>query len=274
MQKTIALKIEYLGKSFHGWQFQQNARSVQAELEAAWSRLTGEKLRFKASSRTDAGVSARGLVCHCTSQSRIPISQIPYALNAQLPEHLVVLQAREMALDFSARRQSIGKYYCYRILNRRMPSAFLRDTSYHCSWQLQPELWLNEAPILIGEHDFRAFMDQGSPSPSTIRRLDYLGLRKSGDCLELDVVGSGFLYHMVRILAGTALVMMAGKLSPEGLKEGFLSGDRTALGPTLPAAGLCLERVFFRDEIFGNDDQAAYLKCARGEFELSSERIF
>ncbi len=254
----IALLIEFWGRAFHGWQYQDNAISVQQTLEEAWTRLTDETRRFSASSRTDAGVSARGLVCDVSSDTKIPVANLPYALNAQLPESLVVLRAREVPEDFSPRFQSIGKHYCYRFFRRAIPSAFHKDTTYHCPRDFDLSRAREVFPAWLGERDFKALMDQGSPVPSTVRRLDALRLREAGDILELHVLGSGFLYHMVRILAGTAMDLMTGRLTPEHVVRNFTKGDRTELGPTLPPQGLMLERVFFDTELFGGDDRKAY----------------
>ncbi|MDO5737765.1 MAG: tRNA pseudouridine(38-40) synthase TruA [Eubacteriales bacterium] len=256
--RDLGFKLEFLGSRFHGWQYQENAPSVQAAMEEAWLSLTSEERRFKASSRTDAGVSSRGLVCQCKSNMKIPLDRLPIALNYHLPEAIVVTEAVELPKEFSLRHQSIGKHYIYRIFNRRLPSVFLADTTYHHPLQLNltPISHLNR--LLEGEHDFRAFMDQGSPTPSTIRRLDLIRCRKTENIIEIHVMGSGFLYHMVRIIAGTVLACASNKLSLEAIEEAFTKGDRTALGATLPAAGLCLEQVFFKEELFGADDQAAY----------------
>lgn len=259
----IAFKIEFWGRAFHGWQYQDNASSVQQTLEEAWRRLTGETRRFSASSRTDAGVSAKGLICDVQSDTRIPMENLPYALNAQLPESLVVLAAHEVPEEFTPRFQSIGKHYCYRFFRRRIPSAFHKDTSYHCPRDFELQKALEVFPHWIGEHDFKALMDQGSPVNSTVRRIDALAFRDLDDILELHVVGSGFLYHMVRILSGTAMDLMTGRLTPEHVLKYFELGDRTELGPTLPPQGLMLERVFFEESLFGDDDQNAYHRLVK-----------
>ena len=274
-ERNLGFKIEFIGRKFHGWQYQANAPSVQAEMERAWTGLTAERVRFRASSRTDAGVSARGLVCQCFSSSRIPVERLPLALKYHLVPGLVVSQAVILPPAFSLRHQSVAKHYCYRIFNRRIASAFMTDTTYHYGKILRLERLPALVEPLLGEHDFAAFMDQGSPTPTTVRRLDLIrGLRRD-DVIELHVLGSGFLYHMVRILAGTALLVMAGDLSTEEVHEAFAKRDRTALGPTLPAQGLCLERVYFDKPLFGRDGRSDYeqllTQLKRGYYGLSDD---
>ncbi|NLY54604.1 MAG: tRNA pseudouridine(38-40) synthase TruA [Firmicutes bacterium] len=245
-ERNIKLLVEYDGTDWHGWQIQPNAPTIQGELEAAILRVTGEPRRVTGSSRTDAGVHAAGQVCNFYTTSRIPTERIPYALNANLPPSIVVLQAEEVAPEFHARYDAVGKRYIYEIINRPLPSALRRRYSYHVARPLDLAAMHRAAAMLQGEHDFAAFQAAGSSVQNTVRNLSHLSVREvQPGRLLICVEGNGFLYNMVRILVGTLVWVGSGRLGPEAMPQILRSRDRSQAGPTAPPQGLCLEKVFY-----------------------------
>lgn len=263
--RHIAILCEYDGSAFHGWQEQENAGSVQGCLRAAWQKLSGESRAFRGCSRTDAGVSARGHVSDFFTQSKIPAEKIHLALNTHLPEGMTVQRAREAAEDFNARFCPVGKRYVYRFWIDPSRPAIFRHLYYHYPKQPNLERMRECAELLCGTHDFEAFMDQGSVVRNTVRTIDRLEILQNEKSLTMVCMGDGFLYHQVRILAGTLLYCGMNKLQLEEVERALKTGDRTSLGATLPASGLCLDRVYFPETLFGGDDRAAYEEDARGK---------
>lgn len=254
MVKHLAVKISYDGSCFHGWQCQANALSVQESLEKSWRDLTGEKIHLLGSSRTDAGVHADAMVANFSTKTKIPSDRVHLAWNSLLPEGLAVIAAKEVAASFNARFDSLAKHYSYYLYLDRVRPTYLR----HCLTQVPEKLDLalmEEAlPYLIGERNFACFMDQGSPVRSTVRRILALNLEaKTDKILEINVLGDGFLYHMVRIIAGTLLYVANGKIKLSDLACLINQADRTKVGKTMPAGALFLRKVFYPVELFGLD---------------------
>lgn len=246
MKRNIKLTLEYDGTDWHGWQVQNNAATIQGSLETALAKITQESIRVTGASRTDAGVHAKGQACNFYTASRIPLERIPYALNANLPESIVVLAACEVPLEFHARYQAIGKRYAYEITNRSMPCALRRHFSYHVPQALDLGAMQQAALLLQGQHDFKAFQAVGSSVKSTVRHLHRLAVeeQEAGRILIL-AEGDGFLYNMVRILVGTLLEVGLCKRSAVEMEAILASRDRSRAGPTVPPYGLCLEKVFY-----------------------------
>lgn len=254
MVRHLAVKISYDGSRFHGWQYQANALSVQECMEEAWYDLTGEKINLLGSSRTDGGVHAEAMVANFATRSKIPNDRIHLAWNSLLPEGVVVKASREVPASFNARFDSLAKHYSYYLYLDRVRPTYLRHCLTHVPEQLNLDLMEEALPCLLGERDFACFMDQGSPVKSTVRRLLALKLEaKTDKILEINVVGDGFLYHMVRIIAGTLLYVANGKISVDDLPGLIAGADRTKLGKTMPAKALFLRRVFYPAELFGQD---------------------
>lgn len=256
--RHLALLTSYDGSLFHGWQYQKNAVSVQEELQSAWQKLTGESLNFRGCSRTDTGVSARAHVCDFKTKSKIPEEKIPLALNTKLPPGLSALRCRPAPPDFHSRFSPIGKLYAYRFWTATSRPALARQHLAHSPGYFNCERANAFAPSLCGEHDFSAFMDQGSVVRKTIRRLDRLTFIQRGELVTMLCLGDGFLYHQVRILAGTFLALAHDQLGEAEILEAMSRGDRTRLGATAPAEGLCLERVFFKNPLFSEDGEEDY----------------
>lgn len=255
-----ALLSEYDGSCFHGWQEQANAHSVQQSLREGWYALSGEDVQFRGSSRTDAGVSAWGHVSDFYSASKIPSERMAKVLNTYLPDGLAVREVRPVSSDFDARFQAVGKLYMYALYCDANRSALWRGVSTYCPKRpaLDPMRELTAA--LEGEHDFTAFMDQGSVVRRTVRSIDRLEILAPDNSpwILIFCLGRGFLYHQVRIIAGTLYYAGLGKLSCNEVLESMANKDRKPLGKTMPPEGLSLLRVYYPKTVFGQDDEAAY----------------
>ena len=246
------LIVEYDGTDYCGWQRQLNGPSVQQTLEEALSRLTGDNIACTGSSRTDAGVHAMGLCVHFDSATRIPPEKLAFALNTMLPPDIRIRESGAAADGFHARYSAAGKVYRYAFTNGRHDRAIGRQYSAHVPLPLDERLMHEEAQALLGTHDFAAFAASGSVVKSTVRTIYRASVTRSGDEVSLLVLGDGFLYNMVRIIAGTLMEVGTGKRAPGAIAEAIETGNRLALGQTAPARGLTLERVLYE-----GDEEAA-----------------
>ena len=243
--RRIHLTVEYDGTNYAGWQRQANALAVQEVVEAALSRLTRERVVVHGASRTDAGVHALGQSCHFDTQSRIPADKFSYAVNALLPPDIRVRHSEEVPADFHARFSTRGKRYRYLFYDDRHAGALNRFTHAHSIYPLDERRMQAEAAALIGTHDFAAFAASGSVVKDTVRTIWRADVRRDGHDVSLIVEGNGFLYNMVRIIAGTLRDIGSGKLAPGALRRAIETGDRLDLGVTAPAHGLTLMEVFY-----------------------------
>ena len=250
--RRFQLIVEYDGTDYCGWQRQINGPSVQQTLEETLSKLTGEEIAVTGSSRTDAGVHAMGLCTHFDSATRIPPEKIAFALNTMLPEDIRIRESMLAPEGFHARYSACGKVYRYRFFNSRHASAIGRQYAAHVPVLLNVERMNEEAQALCGTHDFEAFAASGSVVKSTVRTIYRVQVTRSGDDVTLLVLGDGFLYNMVRIIAGTLMEVGTGKREPGAIAKAIETKDRLALGQTAPAKGLTLMRV-----LYGGDEDIA-----------------
>lgn len=243
--RNILLRLAYDGTNYHGFQRQpqEHGRTIQGELERAWKKLFAEEIIITAAGRTDAGVHALGQVVNFKSQARIPQEKISKALNSILPWDIRVLEARDVSDDFNARRSAFWKRYDYKIDNGRIPNVFTRLYALHEPVPLDVLKMQQAAGIMEGTHDFKAFAAAGSSAKSFIRTLYYCRVIKEGKIILITCIGDGFLYNMVRIIAGTLLYVGKGKISPHEVSDIIASRDRTRAGETVPANGLTLTMV-------------------------------
>ncbi len=240
------LTIEFDGTAYHGWQSQINAITVQDILTAAVDRLTGESCSLSGSSRTDAGVHAIGFVCNFQTSSTIPEDKFAYALNTLLPDDVVVKESREVSLQFHSRFSAKGKKYRYLIYNSQFPSALLRHRAYHVYYPLDIIAMQRAAEHFIGTCDFCAFSASGGSVKTTVRTITQITVgKREGNLVELNISGDGFLYNMVRIIAGTLVEVGFGRLEPDDIPEIIESLDRRKAGRTAPAHGLYLVEVYY-----------------------------
>ena len=251
-QRRFYLIVEYDGTAYCGWQRQINGPSVQQTLEEALARLTGESISVTGSSRTDAGVHAMGLCAHFDSATRIPAEKLAFALNTMLPEDIRIRESGPAPEGFHARYSAAGKVYRYRFYNSRHDCAIGRQYAAHVPLVLDERRMHEEAQALCGTHDFAAFAASGSAAKSTVRTIYRVQVMRLGDEVELMILGDGFLYNMVRIIAGTLMEVGTGKRETGAIAAAIETGDRLKLGQTAPAKGLALMRV-----LYGGDEEIA-----------------
>ena len=243
--RRIHMIVEYDGTNYAGWQRQSNALAVQQVIEEALSKLTRERIVIHGASRTDAGVHALGQSCHFDTESRIPGDKFSYAVNTMLPPDIRIRFSEEVSPDFHARFSTKGKRYRYLFYDDHHAGALNRFTHAHSIYRLDEARMQAEANALIGAHDFAAFAASGSVVKDTVRTIWRADVTRQDHDVQLIVEGSGFLYNMVRIIAGTLRDIGSGKLQPGALKRAIETGDRLDLGVTAPAHGLTLMEVFY-----------------------------
>lgn len=241
--KRIKLVVAYDGTGYVGWQLQPGQPSVEGKLNKALSELLGEDIKVTGASRTDSGVHALGNVAVFDTDSTIPADKICLAVNIGLPEDIRVQSSTEVALDFHPRRVASRKTYEYRILNQRILIPTQRLYSHHVYYQLNITPMQEAAKYLIGEHDFKSFCSVKTQAIETIRTIYNLQVNNEGEGITITITGNGFLYNMVRIIAGTLLEVGRGACPPERMVEILKGCDRSLAGPTAPANGLMLKKI-------------------------------
>lgn len=244
--RNIKLTLSYDGTDFHGWQTQPGLRTIQETLESAIAKLTGEeRVQVIASGRTDAGVHAVAQVASFQTTARHGPDIILRAVNSYLPPDLIVNRAEEVPETFNANRDAIRKLYRYVIHDGDVPDIFLRRYSYHSRYRLDAAAMNRAAESLRGTHDFRCFETEWPNRASSVRNITHVAVNRFGDWLWLDVEADGFLYNMVRAIAGTLINIGRGFWPEPHLTHIIKSGDRDQAGPTAPAQGLFLMRVTY-----------------------------
>jgi tRNA pseudouridine38-40 synthase len=269
MPRCIKLILEYDGTDFNGWQLQSGrepgegavhtARSVQGAVESALQRVTRAPVRIAGASRTDAGVHARGQVASflLPDETLIATADLCQALNSNMEKDVVALKAEEMNVDFHAQRDAYGKVYTYSLVSRRERPAILRRTDWHVRFPLDLEAMRTAAKALVGVHDFTSFAtrlketqakraEEGKNALETVREIRGITLNPDSNYpgrIVMRIEGSGFLYQMVRTIAGSLIDVGRGFRPPEWMAEALASRDRRKAGPTAPPHGLCLETV-------------------------------
>lgn len=243
--KRIRLTVAYDGTDYCGWQVQKNGITVEEVLNRALSRLTGEDITVIGASRTDAGVHARGNVAVFDTDTRIPAERIACALNTLLPEDVVAVKSEEVPTGWHPRRCVSVKTYEYRILNREVPDPIRRRDTYFVSFPLDIERMREAAEYLKGEHDFKSFCSAHTAVKDTVRTIYDLEIEKEEDLITIRVRGNGFLYNMVRIIAGTLAGVGRGYFEPGEVKKMLDDKDRTKAGVTAPPQGLTLVGIAY-----------------------------
>ena len=240
--------VAYDGTNYCGWQVQPNGITVEEVLNRSLSNLLGEKIEVMGASRTDSGVHSLGNVAVFDTNTRMPADKIAFALNQRLPEDIVVQGSCEVPSDWHPRYQESTKTYEYRILNRtfRMPTRRLDTYFYH--YPLDVEQMSEAASYLIGTHDFASFCAANAQVKSTVRTIYSCTAQKENDIITIRVTGNGFLYNMVRIIAGTLIEVGAGKRRPVEIKDILAAENRDAAGPTAPAQGLTMMGIEYKQE--------------------------
>lgn len=238
--RRIMLTVAYDGTAYNGWQVQPNGITIEGELNRALKELLGEDISVIGASRTDAGVHALCNMAVFDTESRILPEKIAPALNARLPEDIRVQRSVEVAPDFHPRRCNTKKTYEYRIYMGKYENPIGRQYAHFVYVPLDVKKMEKAAGYLVGEHDFKSFCVAKAQVLTTVRILYGIEVKKEGNYLTIRVSGNGFLFNMVRIIAGTLLEVGKGKLTPEQVKEILEAKDRQEAGPTAPARGLTL----------------------------------
>lgn len=245
--KRIKLVVAYDGTNYCGWQIQPTGITIEGVLNQALTQLLGEEIQVIGASRTDSGVHSLGNVAVFDTETRIPPEKICYALNQRLPEDIVVQSSCEVPIDFHPRHCYSEKTYEYRILNRKIPMPTL--SRYTCFYYRRLDITKMQqaANYLIGRHDFKSFCSVKSNVEDTVRKILFCNVEKSqDDVVTIRVTGTGFLYNMVRIIAGTLILVGIGDLKPEQIPEILKQRKRSAAGPTAPAQGLTMIGIQYK----------------------------
>ena len=244
--RNFKLVLSYDGTDFFGWQTQPQGRTVQETLEGAIAKVTGEPgVRVTASGRTDAGVHAVGQVANFQSATTIPLAKLGRALNANLPHDVAVRSCEEAPLTFDANRDAVRKLYRYVIHDGPVPSPFLRRLACHSWHALDAAAMARAAEPLKGRHDFRCFETEWPNRATSVRTITHLAVNRAGEQVWIDVEADGFLYNMVRAIAGTLMYVGRGYWPESQVAAILEAGDRTRAGPNAPAHGLYLMRVTY-----------------------------
>lgn len=238
--KRVKLTVAYDGTSYCGWQYQINGVTIEEVLNKALSELLKENITVIGASRTDSGVHARGNVAVFDTENRMPADKIWAALNQRLPEDIRIQDSEEVQNTFHPRKANCKKTYEYKILTRKVASPIERLYSHFCYHTLDVDKMRQAAAYLVGEHDFKSFCTVKSQAEETVRTIYSLDIDKAGEMITIHITGSGFLYNMVRIIAGTLLKVGKGAIPPEQMEEILEARDRAKAGPTGPAKGLTL----------------------------------
>ena len=241
--RRIFLEIAYDGTNYSGWQVQNNAVSVQETIDKALSEWLSEEIHTIGASRTDAGVHAKGNVAVFDTKSQIPADKFAFGLNSRLPDDICIQESFEVPMEFHPRFTETVKTYEYKILNRKFPDPTRRNDSLFYYGRLNVDAMNEAASYLVGPHDFKSFCAVNHDAKTTIRTIYSAIVDKEGDMITFQITGNGFLYNMVRIIAGTLLEVGIGKIKPTEIAEIIDAKDRKKAGKTLPPQGLCLINV-------------------------------
>ena len=239
------LRVSYDGTDFCGWQVQNEMRTVEGELNKAINELTGETTEVIGASRTDSGVHAKGNVAVFDTESTIPAEKFMYAINSLLPDDVTVVESKEVDKDFHPRHCRSVKTYEYRIYTSRINNPLKRRFAYRFPTELDVEKMDEAAKYLIGEHDFKSFCCVRTQAETTIREIFSADVFRDDEDIVIRVTGAGFLYNMVRIIAGSLMEVGSGKYEPIHIKEVLEGTDRTLAGPTAEPQGLTLVNIEF-----------------------------
>ena len=239
----VCITLRFAGTRYHGFQVQKNALSVCEVLQNALESLYGVRPPVKGCSRTDSGVHALGYCVSYTQPKPIPPRKLPLAVNRFLPDDVRVTEAHRVPEDFHARYSAKSKEYIYRIHNSAVADPFQNGLCWRFPGPLDAGRMERAAQYLVGKHDFVSFMSSGSDIADTVRTVYFAHVRREGDDITFHVCADGYLYNMVRILAGTLCEVGAGRLRAADIPAILASRDRSRAGPTLPAKGLFLKCV-------------------------------
>ncbi len=248
---NFKLLMQYDGTDFHGWQVQENQRTVQGELERVVSLLNDQETHVAGSGRTDAGVHAEGQTANIKLQKQFTPERLRAAINGNMWRDLRILSVEKAADDFHARFSAKGKTYLYRVVNAPVVSPFWARYAHHEARPLDVNRMNDAARLFLGEHDWTAFSSAQSDSENKVRTITDFSVESVWDAransliIEFRVTGNGFLRYMVRSIAGTLLEVGRGEKDFDTIQQAIISGDRNLAGATAPAHGLTLLKVYY-----------------------------
>lgn len=241
----VAFIVEYDGTDYAGWQIQKNDITVQQKIEEALLTLNKGHITVIGAGRTDSGVHAKGQCGHFDIDSDIPAEKFTFILNTRLPKDIRIKKTWEVSDDFHSRFSAKGKRYIYRIFNAPYSSALMGRFTMHVPESLDIVKMQQAAQYIVGTHDFKAFCAQGSSVKTTVRTVSKVEVKKENELIEITVEGTGFLYNMVRIIAGTLIEVGKNKKTPLQVKEIIEGKIRKEAGMTADAQGLTMDEVFY-----------------------------
>ena len=243
--KRIMLTVAYDGTNYHGWQYQNNGKTIEGELNKALSSLLQKNIEVIGASRTDAGVHAMCNAAVFDSDAGIPAEKYSYALNQMLPDEIRIRKSEEVPADFHPRKTDTVKTYEYRIDCEEFADPLKTRYAYFTYVPLDASKMQEAAFHLIGTHDFKSFCSVNTTATTTVRTIYDIQVIRDGVNIVVRITGNGFLYNMVRIIVGTLMDVGRGKYTPDKVKDILEATDRTAAGPTVPACGLMLKELHF-----------------------------
>ena len=241
--RNIKLVLEYDGTNYHGWQTQPNLPTIQGTIEETLAKLTKTPIQIIGAGRTDTGVHAEGQVANFHTDSQIPIVAFQKGLNAILPRDIVVCSATEVSTEFHARFSATSRRYRYTILNRKYPTALLRQTSYFFSTEIDVSRTNDLCQMLVGKHDFSSFQKVGSDRINPVCEIYEVSCWKNDPYVYFEIEADSFLRGMVRAIVGTILKCMRDDGADAELHRILAAKDRAAAGTSVPAHGLSLIKV-------------------------------
>ena len=239
------LTVAYDGTNYHGWQYQNNVKTIEGELNKALSSLLQKNIEVIGASRTDAGVHAMCNAAVFDSDAGIPAEKYSYALNQMLPDDIRIRKSEEVPADFHPRKTDTVKTYEYRIDCEEFADPLKTRYAYFTYVPLDASKMQEAAFHLIGTHDFKSFCSVNTTATTTVRTIFDIQVIRDGVDIIVRITGNGFLYNMVRIIVGTLMDVGRGKYTPDKVKDILEATDRTAAGPTVPACGLMLKELHF-----------------------------
>lgn len=245
--KRVLMCVSYDGTAYSGWQAQDNAKTIEGELNKALSDLNGRDIEVIGASRTDAGVHSLASMCVFDTDMRMPAEKFSFALNTRLPEDIRVVWSKEVAPDFHPRHCNTQKTYEYHIYNEEFMPPLKRLYAFHERRQLDIEAMNEAGSYLVGEHDFKSFCSVNSTAETTVRTITAINVQRKDGEVVISVTGNGFLYNQVRIIAGTLMWVGLGVRKASEVKVMLEACDREAAGPTAPVHGLWLKSFKFLD---------------------------
>ena len=244
-RKRIMLTVAYDGTYYHGWQYQNNGKTIEGELNKALSRLLQKDIEVTGASRTDAGVHALCNAAVFDTEMAIPPEKYAYALNQMLPASIRIRKSQEVPENFHPRKTDTIKTYEYRIDCEEFANPLKTRYAYFTYVPLDEKKMQEGAFFLIGTHDFKSFCSVNTTATTTVRTIHDIQVLREDSDIVVRITGNGFLYNMVRIIVGTLMDVGRGKYPPEMIKRILEKTDRCAAGPTVPACGLMLKELHF-----------------------------